>query len=114
MVETTWSAATRRLPAASATVTATARSSVRCTVVAQVLRVTVPPAERTWSAQRSHIMPGPYLGYWNSSIRLVMSLRLRRGISALITALASDRFLIRWAAQSACSSVAGMPQIFSL
>ena len=25
----------------------------------------------TLSVQISHIIPGPYLGYWNSSIRLV-------------------------------------------
>ena len=34
---------------------------------------TVPPAASTFSAATSHIMPGPYLGYWNSSMRVVMS-----------------------------------------
>jgi hypothetical protein len=50
----------------------------------------------------------------NSSIRLVMSFWLRLGSSAFSTALESERFLIRCAAQSAESSVAGTPQSFSL
>ena len=75
---------------------------------------TAPPRFATCSVQRSHIIPGPNFGYWNSSIRLVTSLRLRRGSSALSTALDSDRFLIRCAAQSACSWSAGIPQTFSV
>ena len=75
---------------------------------------TVPPRRATSSAQRSHIIPGPCFGYWNSSIRLVTSVRLRRGSSALRIAVASDRFLIRWAAQSACNRSAGIPQTFSV
>ena len=63
---------------------------------------------------RSHIIPGPYLGYWNSSMRLVMSFWFRLGRTALITALTSDRFLMRWAAQSAWISVAGTPHTFSV
>ena len=38
---------------------------------------TVPPPARTFSVQRSHIIPGPYLGYWNSSMSVVISFWLR-------------------------------------
>ncbi len=58
--------------------------------------------------------PGPNLGYWNSSMRLAISFWLRLGSSALSTALSSDRFLIRCAAQSAWISVAGTPHTFSV
>ena len=34
---------------------------------------TVQPCASTRSRQRSHIIPGPYFGYWNSSISEVMS-----------------------------------------
>ena len=63
-------------------------------------RCTVPPAATTFSAQTSHIMPGPSFGYWNSSMRLVISVCLRLGNRALITALRRSRFLMRCAAQS--------------
>ena len=43
-----------------------------------------------------------------------MSFWLRLGISALTIALASDRFLIRCAAQSAGILDTGMPQTFSV
>ena len=90
-------------------------AGARCSGHRALQRRPSPPRLATCSAQRSHIIPGPYFGYWNSSIRLVMScLVQRRGSSALRTAPASDRFLIRCAAQSACSSVAGMPQTFSV
>ena len=62
---------------------------------------TVQPRSTTLSRQRSHIIPGPYFGYWNSSISDVMSFWLRFGISAFTTALNSDRFLMRCAAKSA-------------
>ena len=75
---------------------------------------TVEPWASTFSRQRSHIIPGPYLGYWNSSMRLVISFWFRLGRSAFITALNSDRFLMRWAAQSAGISLAGTPQTFSV
>ena len=74
----------------------------------------VPPAACTSPAQTSHIMPGPYLGYWNSSMRVVMSVWLRLGRMALITALRRSRFLIRWAAQSAGMSATGTPHTFSV
>ena len=63
------------------------------------------PGPRTISVQRSHIIPGPYFGYWNSSMRLVISFWFRLGRRALSTALNSERFLMRWAAQSAWISV---------
>ena len=74
----------------------------------------VPPAACTFSAQTSHIIPGPYLGYWNSSMRVVMSVWPRLGRTALITALRRSRFLTRWAAQSAGISDTGTPQTFSV
>ena len=72
------------------------------------------PCSVTSSWHRSHIIPGPYRGYSNSSMRLVMSFWLRRGINEFRIALKRDRFLIRWAAQSAWSSSAGIPQTFSV
>ncbi len=75
---------------------------------------TVPPAARTLSAQTSHIMPGPYLGYWNSSMRVVMSVWPLLGKMALSTALLRSRFLTRWAAQSAGISATGTPHTFSV
>ena len=59
-------------------------------------------------------MPGPYLGYWNSSMSVVMSVWPRLGRMALITALRRSRFLTRWAAQSAGMSDTGTPQTFSV
>ena len=72
------------------------------------------PRASTMSRQRSHIIPGPYLGYSNSSMRLVMSFWLRFGRMAFKPALDSERFLMRWAAQSALISVAGTPHTFSV
>ena len=43
-----------------------------------------------------------------------MSFWLRLGRMALMTAFTSDRFLMRWAAQSAWISVAGTPHTFSV
>ncbi len=40
---------------------------------------TLVPGASTISRHRSHIIPGPYLGYWNSSMRLVMSFWFRLG-----------------------------------
>jgi hypothetical protein len=54
------------------------------------------------------------LGYWNSSISDVISVWPRLGVSAFQIALPSDRFLMRWAAQSAWISVASTPQSFSV
>ena len=75
---------------------------------------TLVPRASTFSRQRSHIIPGPYFGYWNSSMRLVISFWFRLGRMALVTAFISDRFLMRWAAQSAWISVAGTPHSFSV
>ena len=75
---------------------------------------TLPPAAATLSAQTSHIIPGPYLGYWNSSMSVVISVWPRLGMMALTTALPRSRFLTRWAAQSAGMSATGTPQTFSV
>ncbi len=74
----------------------------------------------TCSAHRSHIMPGPYLGYWNSSMRLVTCLdrsRRRPRSEERIgsqTAVHSDMPLIRCAPQSAEISEADTAHSFSL
>ncbi len=47
-------------------------------------------------------------------MRLVICFWLRLGMTAFITALNSDRFLMRWAAQSAWIVVAGTPHSFSV
>ena len=91
-----------------------ARRPRRLIVVSGARISTVPPAARTFSAQTSHIIPGPYFGYWNSSISVVMSVWLRFGRSAFMTALHRTRFLTRCAAQSAGISVTGTPQTFSV
>src|SRR5262245_12202088 len=103
--------ASYRLPPA---VTATARPPEWWTAVTGVSMTTADPWPSTSVRHRSHIIPGPCLGYWNSSMRLVMSFWFRLGSTALRTALDSDRFLIRWAAQSDLISVAGTPQTFSV
>ncbi len=69
--EITWLQAIRSLDPSRATVTATAFPPSTCTRVAVVAIRTSPPRSATCSAHRSHIIPGPYFGYWNSSIRLV-------------------------------------------
>ena len=75
---------------------------------------TLVPASSTRSRHRSHICPGPYFGYSNSSISEVMSFWLRLGITAFTTALNRLRFLMRWPAQSALMVSAGTPQTFSV
>src|ERR1700761_5951484 len=80
----------------------------------RVLISILQPILTTRSRQRSHIMPGPNLGYWNSSMREVMFFWLRLGSSAFITALESERFLMRCAAKSEGSLLTGTPQSFSL
>ena len=64
-------------------------------------------------------MPGPYFGYWNSSIRLVTcrDRSRRRPNDERIgshTAFHSDMPLMRCAPQSADSSEADTPHTFSL
>ena len=82
--------------------------------------MTLVPAASTTSRQRSHIMPGPNLGYWNCSIRLVTCFdlscrapasRARRGSH---TALQSVMPLMRWAPHSALMSDGGTPQTLVL
>ena len=66
------------------------------------------------SRQTCHIIPGPYLGYWNSSMSEVISFWFRLGMSAFTIALPSDSPLTRCAAQSAGISLTGTPQSFSV
>src|SRR5688572_20249473 len=80
----------------------------------RVFITTVHPLASTRSRARSHIIPGPCFGYWNSSISDVIDFWFRFGRSEFITALYSDRFLIRCAAKSAGSLLTGTPQSFSL
>ena len=110
-------------PACSAT-TATARSFSWRIFTARVSMRTLEPAASTLSRQTSHIIPGPYLGYWNSSMSEVMSVALprfrndshdgRESRIAFTPAFHSDMFLMRWAAQSAWIWSAGTPQTFSV
>ena len=65
-------------------------------------------------------MPGPYLGYWNCSIRLVTCFDLscrapaKRARSGSHTALHSVMPLMRWAPQSAEIFEGGTAHTFSL
>jgi len=59
--------------------------------VTLVSRSILPPVGSTCSEHRCPIMPGPYLGYRNLSMRLVVSGRSRRGRNALRRARESDR-----------------------
>ena len=118
--EMTWSAGYSVVtPSASAT-TAVARPPSWRIFVTGVSKMTLEPAASTRSRQRSHIMPGPYFGYWNSSIRLVTCLDLsrvrpaKRARSGSHTALHSDMPLMRWAPQSAEISEGGTAHTFSL
>jgi len=66
-------------------------------------------------AARDQLFPlGPYFGYWNASIRVVISVWPLGWKIAFLIAENSERFLMRWAAQSAWISVPGMPQSFSV
>ena len=65
-------------------------------------------------ATRRHIWPGPKRGYSNSSINVVTVASPFLLNSAFLIAVPRDRFLIRCAAQSAPSSVHGMPHTFSV
>ena len=107
--------ATRLVPGASDSTTTEVALPPECLMaVMRVSITTFDPWASTFSVQTSHIIPGPYFGYWNSSMREVMSFWLRFGRTAFMTALNSDRFLIRCAAQSAWISVAGTPHTFSV
>jgi hypothetical protein len=96
------------------TVTPTARPSSWWTAITGASKTTSPPSCSTSSRARSHIMPGPYFGYWNWSINVVIAVCPFCGLRALVIALSSDRFLMRWAAQSAWIVVAGTPHSFSV
>src|SRR5688572_19192511 len=112
--EMTWVQGCSVLPPSDSTTTEVALPPEWRTAAMRVSITTLEPCALTFSAHTSHIIPGPYLGYWNSSMRDVISFWFRFGSSAFITAVNSDRFLIRWAAQSAWISVAGTPHTFSV
>ena len=114
MVEITCEAATACSTPPWVYVALTARPPATSMRVSRAPISSVPPAACTLSAQISHIIPGPYLGYWNSSMRVVMSVCPRLGRMALTTALRRSRFLTRWAAQSAGMSETGTPHTFSV
>ena len=103
-----------------ATVTATAAPFSTWTAVAAVSIRRIPPRASTWSAHRSHIIPGPNLGYSNSSMRLVTCLdgsRRRPATDVRMgshTAFHRDIPLMRWAPQSADISEADTAHSFSL
>ncbi len=103
-----------RVPSGASETTATARSFSWRIPMTRAFMTTVQPLASTRSRQRSHIIPGPYFGYSNSSMSEVMSFWLRFGSRAFIAALKSDRFLMRCAAKSAGSLSTGTPQSFSL
>ena len=108
----------RRSPWRSVT-TEVARPSPWWISTTRVSITSSPPSASTRSRQRSHIIPGPYLGYWNSSMRLVSWLDLLRRPNSLArigshSASTSDMPLMRWAAKSAEIDDAGTPQSFSL
>src|SRR6266540_7443889 len=109
--ETTWLAGYSTRPSGVSATTATAPPSHQRTSLTAALEMICDPWHSASSAARSHVIPGPYLGYWNSSIKLVI-LVLPFGRMALVTAFSSERFLIRCAAQSAWIWVAGTPHSF--
>ena len=107
--EITWSAASVRCPPAPSTVTTDrppTRAGSRCTAVTQLhgrpCRPARGPARRsapTSSRARTSGTGTPRSG-WSSSVLVALRAAARCG-----SPMASDRFLIRCAAQSACSSV---------
>jgi hypothetical protein len=103
-----------RVPSLPSAITAIALPSSCLMPTTRVFMTTLHPSASTRSRQRSHMIPGPNFGYWNSSINDVMSFWFRLGMSALMTALESERFLMRCAAKSAGSLLTGTPQSFSL
>ena len=67
--------------------------------------------------QASHIIPGPFLGYLNESMSVLITLSLPVALglkTAFQIALLKDKPLIRCAAQSAEISLQGIPQTFSV
>ena len=77
-----------------------------------------PPCACVRCAAASHIMPGPFRGYRNEPINVLICLERsfgsRFGSSAFQMALESDSPLIRCAAQSAEISLQLIPQTFSV
>jgi hypothetical protein len=61
-----------RVPSLDCPTTATALPRSRLTPTTRVFITTVQPRASTRSRARSHIIPGPCFGYWNSSMSDVM------------------------------------------
>src|SRR5579862_8406251 len=87
-----------QVPSASSATTLVARPAAWRTVVTAAPMTTFDPPATTLSRHTSHIIPGPYLGYWNSSMSEVISFWFRLGVSAFTIALPSESPLTRWAA----------------
>src|SRR4029450_8426584 len=120
MDEMTWSAGYSVVTPLASETTATARPPWWRTRVTGASMMTFVPAASTSSRHRSHIIPGPYLGYWNCSIRLVTCLDLscrraaHRAAPGSQTASHRDMPLMRWAPHSAEISEVGTAHTFSL
>jgi hypothetical protein len=104
----------RSVPSGDLASTAVARPREWRTLVTGTCMWISEPEATTLSRQTSHIIPGPYFGYWNSSISEVISFWFRFGMRALTMALPSDSSFTRWAAQSAGIELTGTPQTFSV
>src|SRR5688572_33094283 len=118
MDEITWLQGCSVRPPSDSTTTDVARPSRWRMEVMRVSITTLDPWATTLSRQTSHIIPGPYFGYWNSSISDVICFLppafMRLGLMASTKADQTVRFLMRCAAKSAEISDAGRPQSFSL
>ena len=78
--EMTWSHGySVRVPSAASATTATALPSSWRMPTTRVSMTTLQPLASTRSRQRSHIIPGPYFGYWNSSMSEVIVLLVALG-----------------------------------
>ena len=113
--EITWSHGWRVTdPSAAVASTSTARPSSWRTRVTLGLHVHRRALRHDLVAADLPHHPGPCFGYWNSSIREVMSFWFRFGRSMLTIALPRSRSLIRCAAQSAGIDETGTPHTFSV
>ena len=107
-----------RAPSDPVAVTAVARPSAWSMRSTRASKMTLDPWASTSSWQRSHIIPGPSLGYWKRSMRLVTWADLsrpppNRARSGSHTALHRVMPLMRWAPQSAEISDGGTAHTFS-
>ena len=99
--------------------TAVARPSAWVILVTGASNTTLEPWPSTSVWHRSHIIPGPCFGYWNSSMRLVTCWPLprfpaNRARNGSHTAVQSVMPLMRWAPHSAEISDGGTAHTFVL